>query len=85
MKGVPDYKLKVIQPFPEGHILDSSKLKEFADDNSKCDENGRVIQKDREKEKLVVMRNYCFSHIVFKRLVLQRHKKQEHVWERIKL
>ena len=27
-------------PFPEGHILDSLKLKEFADDHFKFDENG---------------------------------------------
>ena len=28
-------------PFPKQQILDSSKLKEFADDNFKVDENGR--------------------------------------------
>ena len=28
------------QPFPKRQILDSSKLKEFADDNFKFDENG---------------------------------------------
>ena len=28
-------------PFPKRQILDSSKLKEFADDNFKFDENGR--------------------------------------------
>ena len=27
--------------FPKRHILDSSKLKDFADDNFKFDENGR--------------------------------------------
>ena len=31
----------VVQPFPKRQILDSSKLKEFADDNFKFDENGR--------------------------------------------
>ena len=30
-----------INPFPNNKILDSSKLKEFADDNFKFDENGR--------------------------------------------
>ena len=30
-----------LKPFPKQHILDSSKLKEFADKNSKFDENGR--------------------------------------------
>ena len=29
------------EPFPKQHILDSSKLKELADDNFKSDENGR--------------------------------------------
>ena len=29
-------------------ILDSSKLKEFADDNFKFDENGRVFEGDRK-------------------------------------
>ena len=36
-------------PFPTRHILDSSKLKEFEDDNSKFNENGtRVFQKGRK-------------------------------------
>ena len=30
----------IINPFPKGQILDSSKLKELADDNFKLDENG---------------------------------------------
>ena len=29
------------KPFPKQHILDSPKLKEFADDNFKVDENSR--------------------------------------------
>ena len=37
-----------LQPFPKGQILDSSKLKEFADDNSKFDENGRKFSKSVE-------------------------------------
>ena len=32
-------------PFPEQQILDSSKLKEFADVNSKFDGNGRQFSK----------------------------------------
>ena len=32
-------------PFPNGQILDSSKLKEFADNNFKYDENGREFSK----------------------------------------
>ena len=60
--------------------LDSSKLKEFADDNFKFDENGRKFSKRLEntvgKEKLPVMSNFSFSYSVFKRLVLQTHKNQ---------
>ena len=32
-------------PFPKWQILDSSKLKEFAHDNFKFDENGRNLSK----------------------------------------
>ena len=35
-------------PFPKRQILDSSKLKEFADDNFKFDENGRQFSKRLE-------------------------------------
>ena len=38
-----------IKLFPKQQILDSSKLKEFADDNSKLDENGRTFSKKVEK------------------------------------
>ena len=30
----------------------------------------------REKEKLIIISNFCFSDSVFKRLVLQTHKNQ---------
>ena len=36
------------QPFPKRPILDSSKLKEFADNSFKFDENGRKISKQVE-------------------------------------
>ena len=35
-------------PFPKQQILDSSKLKEFADDNFKFDENDRNLMKMTE-------------------------------------
>ena len=34
-----------MEPFPKRQILDSSKLKEFADDNSKFDKNDRKFSK----------------------------------------
>ena len=37
--------LLLFKPFPKRHILDSSKLKGFADDNFKFDENGREFSK----------------------------------------
>ena len=33
------------EPFPKGQILDTSKLKEFADDNLRFDENGNEFSK----------------------------------------
>ena len=35
----------VCQPFPKQQISDSSKLKQFADDNFNFDENGRKFSK----------------------------------------
>ena len=39
---------KVLNPLPDDWILDSSKLKEFAVDNFKFDENGRKLSKQLE-------------------------------------
>ena len=38
----------LLNPLPDDKILDSSKLKEFADDNFKFDENGRKLSKRAE-------------------------------------
>ena len=48
-------------------MLNSSRLKEFEDDNFTFDENGR---------KVFVMSNFSFSYSVFQRLVLQTRKNQ---------
>ena len=61
--------------------LDFSKLKEFADDNFKFDENGRKFSKCVENTvgKGEIARDeqfLLFFHVVFKRLVLQTHKNQ---------
>ena len=40
--------VKNVLIFPKQQILDTSKLKEFADDNLKFDENGRKLFKQRE-------------------------------------
>ena len=66
-------------PFSKRQILDSSKVKELADDNFKFDKNGRkVLQMGRkycgEKEKLLVTSNFSFSYSVFKGIKLQTRK-----------
>ena len=68
-----------LQPFPRQQILDSSKLKQFADDNFKFDEMAQSspngLKTLREEEKLLVRSNFSFSHSVFGRLVLQTRLK----------
>ena len=44
-KLIDSYGCKLFRPFPKRQNLDSSKLKEFADDNLKFDENGRKFSK----------------------------------------
>ena len=39
------YQMTGFNPFPNDKFLDSSKLKEFADDNFEFDENGRKLSK----------------------------------------
>jgi hypothetical protein len=52
-------------------LLDSSKLKEFADDSFNFDENvGKFIQMGR---KTLIMNNLFFSYRVFKRLELNTY------------
>ena len=56
-------------------MLDSSKLKEFEHDNYKFDDNGKKFSKCVEntvwnKEKLLIMSGFSFSHSVFERLVM---------------
>ena len=74
------------KPFPKPQILDSSKLKEFADDNFRFDENDRKFSRKfskqvkkhcGEKRKNCSLRAFStFSHSIFKRLVLQTRKNQ---------
>ena len=52
-------------------ILDSCNVKEFADHNFKFDESGRKFSKGVEYTGK--RSDISFSHIVFKRLVLQTH------------
>ena len=68
-------------------MLDSSKLKDFADDNFKFDENGRKFLNQIEspvgKGEIARYEQFSFSHSVFKILVPQTRKKPGLVWERV--
>ena len=73
--------MSLLYPFPNGKILNSSKLKEFGDDNFKFVENDRKLFKQVEKHsgkkrKCSLRAFLSFSHSVFKRLVLQTCKNQ---------
>ena len=61
------------EPFSKQQILDSSKSKEFADDNFKVIKmmvsSAKGWKTLWEKEKLLVTSNLSFSHCVFKRFV----------------
>ena len=46
--GHPSNLLNHVSPFPKRQILDTSKLKEFAENHFKLDENGREISKQVE-------------------------------------
>ena len=71
---------------PKRQILDSSKVKEFADDSFKFYESGKMLSKQVENTegKGEIGRYFSFSHSVFSRLVLQTCKKTGLVWERVK-
>ena len=62
-------------------ILDPSKLKEFADNIFKFDENGKKFLKRVEstvgKGEIACYKKFCFSHSVFKRLALQTCENQD--------
>ena len=70
---------RIFYPFQD-LSLDSSILKEFADDNFKFDEDSTKLSKQVEnterRGELLSMSDISFSHSVFKRLVLQNHKTQ---------
>ena len=70
--------LTALLPITRRQILDSSKLKEFADNNFKLDENGRKLSKQIENtvgKGEIARYNFSFSHSVFKGLVSQGRQK----------
>ena len=77
---VPSSFKAVVEPFPKRQILDSSKPKEFADDNFKFDENVGKLSKRVENTVVkgeigsFTTSNFSFSHRVFKSPLLQTRK-----------
>ena len=74
---------------PKRQILDSSKLKDFADDNFKFNKNGRRLSKSLENN--VENRRNCllraispFPTVFSKRPVVKSPLKRGLVWERVK-
>ena len=54
------------QPFPKQHVIDVSKLKDFADDIFKFNETGKVLQMGIENTvgKGEITSNFTFSYSV---------------------
>ena len=73
------YIMNNVNPFLIEKILDSSKLREYADDYFKFDENVRKFSKRVEtlweKEKLLIRSNFSFSKGAFKKTCKCRHVK----------
>ena len=73
-------KCILILPFPRRRISDSSKMKEFADDNFKFYENGIKFSKWTEntvgKGEIARYEQFLLFPSVFKRIVLQTRKNQ---------
>ena len=60
------------EPIPRHQILDSSKLKNFSDNNFKFDESDKVLQTGKNTVgKGAIVCNFSFSRGVFKRPILQ--------------
>ena len=76
-------------PFPNGQILDSAKLKEFADDNFKFNENGREFSKWLENtvRKGEIARNEQFLLFpqCFQMSCIPDTLKPGLVWERVNI
>ena len=74
-----------LNPFPNDNVLNSSKLKEFADDNFKFDENDRKFTKWAEntvgKGEIARHEQFLLSQSVFKRHIPQTRKNQGLSWE----
>ena len=79
-------KLKV-NPLPDNNILDWSKLKQFADDNFKFDENSRNFSKQVEntvdKGKIARYEEFLLFPQCFQKAGFPGASKSVIVWERV--
>ena len=76
------------KPFPKQQILDSSKLKEFADNNFKFDENGRKLTKQVEntvgKGEIARYEQFLLFPQCFQKAYFPEASKGVIVWEWVK-
>ena len=77
-----------LQPFPRGQILDSSKLKEFADNIFEFDENGRKFSTRVEnivgKGEIACYEQFLLFPQCFQKTCTADTWKPGLVWERVK-
>ena len=74
------YLEQKFETFPKRQILDSSKLKEFADDICKFDENGSKFSKRIENtvgKGEITHEQFLLSHSVFKSIMLQTRRNKD--------
>ena len=77
------------QPLPKRQIMDCSKLKDFADDNSKLDENGEKVSKRVEntvgKGEIARYEQFHLFPQCFQKTCTADTHKPGLVWERVKV
>ena len=78
-----------LNPFPDDKILNSSKLKEFANDNFKFDKNGRKLSKQVEntveKGEIARYEQFLLFPQCFQKACFPGASKGVIVWEWVKL
>ena len=79
----------LFNPLPDDKILDSSKLKEFADDNFKFDENGSKLSKRVEntvgKGEIARYKQFLLFPQCFQKAYFPGESKGVIVWEWVKV
>ena len=75
------------EPFPKRQIFDSFKLKDFADVNSKFNENGREFSRRIEntagKRKIACYEQFLLFHQCFQKTCTADTQKPGLVWKRV--